>query len=108
MCPAVPRIIGAAASPPLLLPEIERAQRPPVGEMLSEELAQQALVGARGGVVEGRALFADEEAAQRVARLGWQLAPDRREPTAARAERTAGAVAKDHGGTRVERSVTVA
>ena len=60
----------APVLPPLLLPHLQRTQRAPVSKMLSEELAEESLVRARGGVIEGCASVALQEAPQGVTRLG--------------------------------------
>src|SRR6185369_6954000 len=86
MWPAVPRIMGAS-SPSLLLPELQRAQRPAVGEMLGEELAKEALVSASRRLVERYLVPAGKEVTECAARIGGQHTARRCEPAAARAER---------------------
>src|SRR6476620_3495013 len=86
MWPAVPRITGAS-SPSLLLPELHGAQRPAVGEVLGEELAEEALVGAPRRLVEEHVVATVEKVAERAACFGRQHASRRCEPTTARAER---------------------
>src|SRR5690348_4244390 len=105
MWPAVPRIMRAA-SPPLLLPELHRAQRPAVREMLGEKLAQEALVRAPRRVVELDVVAAGEEEAERAARLCRQDAAGRREPPAARAERAAGGMTEHDRRVGGERGMT--
>src|SRR6185369_4805269 len=93
MWPAVPRIMWAP-SPSLLLPELHRPQRPAIGEMLGEELAEEALVRARRCVVESYVVPTGEELPQRAARFGGEDASRRREPSAPRAERAARGMAE--------------
>src|SRR5512141_2239675 len=106
MWPAVPRIMRASRLPPLVFPQLERAQRPAIGEMLSEELAQQPLVRARVGVLEGDAHVAVEEGAQRIARLRRKHASCGGEAPATGTERTARHMAEHHARLAFERRVT--
>src|SRR5258705_3903486 len=107
MWPAVPRIIGGSALPPLLFPQLEGAQGTPISEMLGEELAKQPLVGARRGVVERRALLSADEPAHRVAGFRRQLAPRRCEPSTPCAERATRAVAEHHRRRWGQRRLTI-
>src|SRR6476661_8636367 len=103
MWPAVPRIMTCSQT--TILPELQRAQRPSIGEMLREELAQQPLVRARRGVVERWRMPSLDELAQRIARVGRQLAPRGGESPAAETERAAGPVAEHHRAIRGERGM---
>ena len=68
--------------PPLLLPQFERTQGPTVRQVLRQEFAQQALVRTSGGVGQWAASATDQEATERISRVGWQHASGRREPAA--------------------------
>src|SRR5258705_7873251 len=95
-----------ASSPPLPLPELERAQWATIREVLREELAEKSLVCAPRRVVERYVVSAGKKLAERVARLGWQHTSRRGEPAAPRAERPAGGMTEHDGGVGDERGVT--
>src|SRR5688500_7094848 len=102
MCPAVPRITSA---PSLVLPYLECAQRPAVGEMLAQELAQEPLVRAARGLVHVGRLASLDPGGECLARARRQHAASRLQPRAASADQPSGGVAEHDGTAPLDRRV---
>src|SRR5687768_9460604 len=94
MCPAVPRITSA---PSLVLPHLEGAQRPAVGEMLAQELSQQPLMRAPRGLVDVARLASLDPGGERLARPRRKHPAGRLQPRAPSADEPAGGVAEHDG-----------